>query len=128
MRPAAAEARYVFRATIRLEPTVAGVTVDPATFETTVYRAADPPGEPGWRFFRDNLWHGELADPSHFRELTAEALDVTVDTVGFAELQTTTDYRDRLRAAVADELGDYNADSATAVLANHLGSSIRVTD
>ena len=122
------EARYVFRATVRIEPQVAGVSLDPATFETTVFRAADPPGEPGWRFFRDNLWHGELSDSDHFRDLTADALGVAVDSVSFSELQTSEAYRAALLDAVDAELDEYNATSATAVLSKYLGSSIRITD
>ncbi len=71
---------------------------------------------------------GELADPAHFRQLTADALDVAVDQVGFAELQATESYREALHDAIRAELDDYNADSPTAVLSNHLGSSIRIID
>ena len=120
-------ARYVFRVTVRLEPTVAGVSVDPNQFETTLYRAADPPGEAGWLFFRDNLWRGEC-DEDYFRDLTAEALGVPVVAVSFSELQTTEDYLEAFRAAIADELASFNADTVDRVLSNFLGSSIRVVD
>jgi len=119
-------ARYVFRVTFRLEPNVAGVTVEPAVFETTLYREADPPGEEGWLFFRDNLWRGELADADYFRELTEEVLDVPVRSVSFSELQTDEAYLEALRADIAAHLDEFNADTVDQVLSTFLGSSIRV--
>lgn len=121
-------ARYVFAVRFRLEPTVEGVRVEPATFETTLYRRADPPGEPGWRFFRDNLWRGELSAPEHFRELTEDALGVPVESVAFRELRTSEAYLSALKAEVAADLGPFNADSTTDVLSKYLGSSVRVLD
>ena len=121
-------ARYVFRVTVRLEPTVPGVSVDPDQFDTTLYRTADSPGEEGWLFFRDNLWHGELGDETHFRELTAEALDVPVVAVSFSELQTTEGYLAAFRGGIADELATFNASTVDQVLSRFLGSSIRVVD
>lgn len=119
-------ARYVFRVAYRLDPG-AGVSVDPATFETTMYRAADPPGTDGWLFFRDNLWHGELGDEDHVRTLTEEALGVTVTSVSFSELQTDEAYLDALRDEVGASLGEFNAASVDEALSKYLGSSIRVT-
>jgi hypothetical protein len=119
-------ARYVFRVTVRIDPAVPGVSLDPAQFETTLYRSADPPGEEGWLFFRDNLWRGELGDEAYFRELTADALDVTVLAVSFSELQTDAAYLATLREAIADRLGEFNADTVDGVLSTFLGSSIRV--
>jgi hypothetical protein len=125
-REESGDARYVFGVRFRLQPTASGVTVDPARFETTLYRAADPPGEEGWRFFRDNLWRGELADPDHFREMTEEALGVAVESVDFRELRTDEAYLDDLKAAIADDLAAFNADSTSEVLSKYLGSSIHV--
>lgn len=119
-------ARYVFGVRFRLEPTGEEVSVEPAEFETKLSREADPPGEEGWRFFRDNLWRGELADEDHFRTLTAEALGVTVLSVDFRALRIDEEYLDALREAIDANLGEFNADSASEVLNKYLGSSIEV--
>lgn len=119
-------ARYVFRVEFRLEPAMREVSVSPATFETTLYRAADPPGKDGWLFFRDNLWHGELADPGYFREITEDALGVSVMAVSFSELQTDEEYLDALRAEMNADLGAFKADTVDKALSKYLGSSIRV--
>lgn len=120
-------ARYVFRVRFRLDPGE-GVYVDPASFETTLSREADPPGEEGWQFFRDNCWRGDLADPEHFRELTGERLGVPVESVAFSELRTDPAYLDALRSAIGDDLAAFNADSVDEVLKKYLGSSIHVED
>ena len=119
---------YVFRVRFRLDPAPSGLRAEPGTFETTLFRAADPPGEPGWLFFRDNLWHGDLADAEHFRDLTAEALDVPVDSVSFRELRIDEPALEALKGAIADDLAAFNADSVSAALSKYLGSSIRVLD
>jgi hypothetical protein len=119
-------ARYAFRVTVRIEPSVPGVSLDPAQFETTLYRSADPPGEEGWLFFRDNLWRGELGDETYFRELTADALGVAVTAVSFSELQTDAAYLATLREGIADRLDEFNAETVDGVLSTFLGSSIRV--
>ena len=123
-----ASARYVFTVRFRLVPTTPDVSTDPRTFETTLYREADQPGEPGWLFFRDNLWRGNVGDHEHFRTLTEEALDVPVDSVSFSELRTTETYLDELKAAIADDLETFNADSVEEVLTKYLGSSIHVVE
>ncbi|PSQ18859.1 hypothetical protein BRD00_03695 [Halobacteriales archaeon QS_8_69_26] len=120
-------ARYVFRVRFRLDP-AEGVTTDPRSFETVLSRAADPPGEDGWLFFRDNCWRGELADAGHFRELTEEMLGVPVDSVEFSELRTDRAYLDALRDAVADDLGAFKSDTVDEALTNYLGSSIHVVE
>ena len=119
-------ARYVFRVGFRLEPGPPDVSAEPQSFETVLSRAADPPGTDGWLFFRDNLWRGEVGDADYFRELTEEALDVPVTSVSFRELQTDEAYLDDLKAAIADDLGLFNAENASEVLSKYLGSSIRV--
>ncbi|MEF8855343.1 MAG: LWR-salt protein [Haloarculaceae archaeon] len=121
-------AEYVFHVRFRLDPGETGLRAEPATFETTLFRAADPPRESGWLFFRDNLWHGELSDPEHFRELTAEALGVAVDSVSFRELRIEDGSLDDLKAAVGEDLAAFNADSVSAALSKYLGSSIHVVD
>jgi hypothetical protein len=125
---ATGEAEYVFGVRFQLDPTDDGVSVDPQTFETRVYRRADPPGENGWLFFRDNCWRGELADEAHFRQLTEEALDVPVVAVDFRELRTDETYLSSLKAEIAANLSLFNVDSTTEVLSKYLGSSIRVVD
>lgn len=119
-------ARYVFGIEFRLAPDAAEFSCSPAQFETTLYRRATPPGEPGWRFFRDHLWHGELTDPGYFRTLVGDALGVPVTAVSFRELQTDAVYLERLRDAVAGALDDFRADTVDGALSKYLGSSIRV--
>ena len=118
-------ARYAFAVTVRLDPT-RDVSLEPNTFETRMYREAEDPGDPGWRFFRDNLWRGDLADADHFRTLTEEALGVTVLAVEYRAFETDESYRDALRAAIADDLAAFNADTVDAVLNKYFGSSIEV--
>ena len=125
--PDGATARYVFRVEIRLEPDAAGLWTDPDRVETTLYRAADDPGTSGWLFFRDTLWRGELGDAAHGRRLAEDALGVPVQSVSFSELRTSQAYLDELKAAVADDLGAFNADSVSEALKKYLGSSIHVT-
>ena len=119
-------ARYVFGVRFRLEPARSGVSVEPSEFETKMYREADPPGEDGWLFFRDNLWRGELGDSAHFRELTEEALGATVLSVDFRALRTDEEYLDVLEDEIEADLGTFNADSVPEVLNKYLGSSIEV--
>jgi hypothetical protein len=121
------KAAYAFAVRFRLEPG-RGVSVDPETFETRLRRPADDPGDPGWLFFRDNLWRGDLADPEGFRELTADALGVPVDSVEYRALQTDREYYDALRDAVGDDLALFKADGVDEVVSKYLGSSVEVTD
>ncbi|WP_284008815.1 LWR-salt protein [Haloarcula pelagica] len=123
--PREAAARYVFRVRFRLD-TPGGVAAEPDRFETTVYRRADPPGEPGWLFFRDNCWRGDLVDDSQFRSIVESELGVPVESVAFSELQTSEAHLDELKTAIAADLDLFNADSVTEVLSKYLGSSIRV--
>lgn len=119
-------ARYAFRVRFRVEPNPPELAVEPASFETVLYREADRPGSEGWLFFRDNLWRGEIGNEAHFRQLTAEALDVPVTDVSFQELQTDEAYLEALKAEIAENLDPFNADDVTAVISKYLGSSIRV--
>ena len=123
--PTDERARYVFRVTVRLDPEP-GYRADPDTFETVLSRAADPPGQEGWLFFRDTLWRGELGDDAYGRRLAADALGVPAASVSFSELRTTEAYLDDLKAAVADDLDAFNADTVSEVLKKYLGSSIHV--
>jgi len=120
------DAEYVFGCRFRLDPDGAGLYAEPNEFETTLFREADPPGEDGWLFFRDNLWHGELNDPDYFRELTEEALGVTVLSVDFRELRTNPAYLDALENEIAAHLDLFNAEKVAAVRSKYLGSSIHV--
>lgn len=120
------EARYRFAVTIRIEPRVDGVSVSPAEFETALYYRAAIPENAGWRFFRDNLWRGELNAPADFRERTADALAVPVAGVEFRVLETDEEYLDALRAAIADNLDEFNAETVDEVLTKYLGSKIRI--
>jgi hypothetical protein len=119
-------ARYVLGASVRLSPDAQDLQVEPATVEVTVHRAAATPGEDGWRFFRDNCWRGELNHPEHVRELLADELGVTVESVAFRELRTTEAYLEALRAAIAGELAAFNADGVDEVVHKYLGSSVHV--
>lgn len=123
---AAGTARYVFRVAVSLEPATPGISVEPAQFETVLYRAADPPGRDGWLFFRDNLWRGELGDPDHFRELTEDELGVSVSEVTFSELQTDEAYLEAFRSEIATQLDAFNADTVDEAVSKYLGSSIDV--
>ena len=125
--PETGDAHYVFRVRFRLAPAPTDVDVDPETFETTLSRRAAPPGEEGWRFFRDNLWRGAVGDEPYLREATEQALGVPVESIAFSELRTDRAYLDALRAAIREDLGAFRADSVEAALSKYLGSSIRVT-
>jgi hypothetical protein len=115
-------AAYVFRVTVRLDPS--GVTVDPERFETVVRKPAAEPGTDGWLFFRDALWRGEVNDETHLRSLAEDWLSVPVERVTFSELQADEAYLDALRAEI--EASTAFDDGPDAVLHAHLGSSIRV--
>jgi len=120
------EGRYVFGVRFRLDPT-RDVTVDPDEFETRLSRSAEPPGEEGWLFFRDNLWRGNLADESHFRDLTATALGgVTVLDVDYRAFEVDAAYREAFRAAIAADLDAFRADTVDEVVNKYLGSSLEV--
>ena len=120
------DARYVFAVRFRLDPAAGGVSVEPNEFETRLSREADPPGEEGWLFFRDNLWRGEINDDRHFRRLTEEALDVTVLSVEYRAFETDDEYLAALKDEIRDDLATFNADSVPEVLNKYLGSSIEV--
>lgn len=125
---ATGSAVYVFRVRFRIDPAPPEVTVDPATFETVLERAADPPGTSGWLFFRDNLWRGEVNDQAHVRTLTEDALGVPVEAVSFSELRTDDRYWGALREAIGADLAAFGPDSVDAVISAHLGSSVRLVD
>jgi len=120
------DAEYVFRVRVRLDPADEGVRVDPATFETTLYRRAEPPGEDGWLFFRDNLWRGEVNDEGHLRDLAEDSLGVSVDSVSFSALRTDEEYLDAVKAEIGDSLAPFNADTVPEVVSKSLGSSVEV--
>ena len=119
-------ARDVFRVRFRVDPTPPEMSVEPAEFETTLSRAATPPGEDGWLFFRDYLWRGELGDEAYFRDVTAEALGVPVVSVSFSELRTDQAYLDDLEDAISDQLDAFKAETVDEALKKYLGSSIHV--
>lgn len=119
-------ARYVFRVRFRIEPSPSEVSIEPAAFETTLYRAADPPGEAGWLFFRDHLWRGDVGDEAYFREVAEDALGVPVVSISFSELQTDDTYLDALRNEIGTQLGEFRAETVDEALKKYLGSSIRV--
>ncbi|MFH5799731.1 LWR-salt protein [Haladaptatus sp. CMAA 1911] len=120
------DARYVFAVRFRLEPDVPGVGLDPQEFETRLYRRADPPGEDGWQFFRDNLWRGNIGDERYFRTLTSEALGVPVTSVEYRVFETDEEYYDALKAEIAEDLAAFKADSVSEVISKYLGSSVEV--
>jgi hypothetical protein len=119
------DAAYVFAVRFRLDPD-RGVRVDPETFETRLRRPADDPGNSGWLFFRDNLWRGDLADPESFREMTADALGVPVDSVEYRSLETDREYYDVLRETIGEDLAIFKADSVDEVVSKYLGSSVEI--
>jgi len=119
---------YVFGVRFRLEPDDPAVSVEPATFETTLLREAKPPGEDGWLFFQHNLWRGEIGDGPFMREEAETALGVTVESIDFRELRTDRAYLDALKSEISEDLGRFNADSVKEVLNKYLGSSIHVRE
>lgn len=118
------DAHYVFRVRFRLD--AQGVETDPEAFETVVRFPAPPPGDDGWRFFEAWLWRGSLTDERRFRAVAEEWLSVPVDHVHFSEFVVSEAYDEAWEAAVAAELGRYNAESVREVRHNHLGSSVRM--
>ncbi|MEY7848716.1 LWR-salt protein [Natrarchaeobius sp. A-rgal3] len=122
--------RYVFKARVRLEAAAEAVTLEPESAETTVTlsREAPEPGTEGWLFFRDTLWRGEVGEADYARTLAEEWLEVPVEAVSFRELQVDEAYFAALKAAIADDLEAFNAETVSAVLSKYLGSSIRVVD
>ena len=121
-------ARYVFRVRFRIEPSLSEVSVDPAEFETTLYRSADPPGEADWLFFRDHLWRGNVEDEAYFREVTEDALGVPVVSVSFSELQTDQASLDALRDATLWSLADELDVSEMAISKNLRRSQRKIPD
>jgi len=119
------DATYVFSVRFRLSPD-ASVSVEPATFETTLRRPADLPGEDGWLFFRDNLWRGDVNDQPHARELAEGALGVPVESVEYRRFDADAEYYDALKAAIAEDLELFKADSVSEVLTKYFGSSVEV--
>lgn len=117
---------YVFRIRLRVEPTDSDVSLSPDRFETTLRRRAVPPGEDGWRFFRDNCWRGEVADEPHLCDLAEESLGVAVESVEFSELVCDREYYDALREAVAADLDAFRADDPVEALGKYLGNSVRI--
>lgn len=120
------DARYVFHVRFRVEP-VRDVSVEPNEFETRMFREADDPGDSGWLFFRDNLWRGELEDRKHFRELTEDALGVTVLSVEYRSFETDDEYYEAFTDEIADNLDVFKADSVSEVVNKYLGSSVEKT-
>lgn len=117
-------AAYVFRVRFRLDPD--GVRVDPNEFKTVLRIPAPTPGEEGWLFFQQHLWHGAVGDAAHMRSVAEDRLGVPVDAISFSELETDQSYLDDLKGEIGDDLPRFNADSVETVLHNHLGSSIHV--
>lgn len=119
---------YVFRVRFSL-PNKADMRIEPETFETTIYRPAESPGETGWLFFRNNLWRGAVNDEPHLRETVGTALGVPIESITFSELRTNQAYLDELKAAIESELDRSTFGAATSVsdvLKQYLGSSIHV--
>ncbi|QHS16392.1 LWR-salt protein [haloarchaeon 3A1-DGR] len=125
-------AAYVFRVTLRLDPSAAEVSPD--RFETTVRVPAPEPGTDGWLLFRDRLWRGELGDPERFHPVVRELLGlgdapgIAVVDVDFRELRTDESYLRSLRTAIESDPSPFAATDADTVLHQYLGSSIHVRD
>jgi hypothetical protein len=120
------DARYAFAVRFRLDPASSGVALEPRKFETRLSRRADPPGEDGWLFFRDNLWRGNIGDDRYFRELASEALGVPVTNVEYRAFETDEEYYDALKAEIHENLAEFKADSVSEVISKYLGSSVEV--
>ncbi len=120
------DARYVFAVEFRIPTSSAELRLDPATFETRLYRTADPPGEEGWLFFRDNLWRGAVGDEEHMCNVASEDLGVDVESVEYRAFETDEEYLDALKTEIARDLGQFNADSVSEVLSNYFKSSLEI--
>ena len=118
-------ADYRFAVRVRLRPPE-GFAVEPDAFEVGLRYEAPPPGEEGWRFFRDHLWRGEVNDPEHVRGMVEEALSVPVESVAFSAFETDEAYLEALRSAIAETLDDFRADTVDDVLNKYLASRIEV--
>ena len=119
-------ARYAFHVRFRLVPDAPDATVEDPTFETRVTLEAPEPGRPGWLFFRDTLWRGEVNDRRHARELFERKLGVPVESVAFRALHLDEAYREAIEAEIAANLELFKADDVPEVLTKYLGSSIQV--
>ncbi len=124
----AGDAAYVFAVTLELTPDDPDLRLDPAVVETTLFKEAAEPGEPGWRFFRDNLWRGAVNDPEYLRASAAERLGIEVRSIEFRELRTDGTYLDELKAAIGEDLDAFAADDVAEVLTKYLGSRIHVRE
>lgn len=119
-------ARYVFAIEFRLATPSPELRADPATFETKLHRTADPPGEDGWLFFRDNLWRGAVGDEEHLCRLASDELGVDVETVEYRAFETDEEYLDALKTEIARDLDQFNADSVSEVLSKYFKGSLEV--
>jgi hypothetical protein len=126
--PGAGDAEYVFKVDLQLSPSDPDVRVEPASVETTLFKRADPPGEEGWLFFRDNLWRGEVNAPDHLRRLAEETLGVEVRSIEFREFRTDDEYYQALRAEIADNLELFEADDTPEAITKYLGSRVHVRE
>ncbi|ELY47818.1 LWR-salt protein [Natronorubrum bangense] len=124
------DARYVFRAQVRLEADEPSVSLEPSTAETSVtfFLEAPEPGTEGWLFFRDTLWRGEISDSAYGGQRAEEWLGEPVESIRFSELQVDEAYFEALKTEIAADLEAFNAETVSEVLSKYLGSSIRVTD
>ncbi|MCL9812769.1 LWR-salt protein [Natranaeroarchaeum aerophilus] len=120
------DARYVFAVEFRIPTPSAELRLDPATFETKLYRAANPPGEDGWLFFRDNLWRGAVGDEEHMCKIASEKLGVDVESVEYRAFETDDAYLDELKTEIARDLDQFNADSVSEVLSKYFKGSLEV--
>lgn len=123
-------AEYVLAATVRFAPEHG--SVEPERVEVRYRHPAPEPGEPGWLFFRDRCWRGELNDERGVRRLLAEALDVdgsdgvAIERVELRGFETDDEYLEALKDEIAADLETFKADSTTEVLHKYLGSRLEV--
>lgn len=128
MSDANGDAEYVFTVQLQLSPTDPDVRVEPASIETTLFKEAATPGEEGWRFFRDNLWRGEINNYDHLREMAESTLGIEVRSIEFRELRTDEVYYESLKREIADDLAAFKADDVAEVINKYLGSRVHVRD
>ena len=125
---ASVDAQYTFSISYRLVPAEPGVSVEDPTFETRVAVEAARPGEPGWLFFRDLPWRGDVNDQGYARDVLGRKLGVPVESVTFRSLELDPDYREALETEIATSLDLFKADSVSEVLSKYLGSSLEVRE
>jgi hypothetical protein len=76
---------------------------------------------------RDDLWAVSVANPAHFRSLTADTLGVPVTEVSYRRFEVVAASIEALRGAIGEHLDEFRATTGEEVTNKYFGSSIEVT-